>query len=100
MCVCLCNLHLLPLCIHEKKVNIFPPSLLQELREAAGEEEAEVAERMAEALLSEDLPDAVFGAAKAGPGMWASLVRVIEPIQGKTLHTIHLDQNEAAFRWV
>lgn len=55
---------------------------------------------MAEALLSEDLPDAVFGAAKAGPGMWASLVRVIEPIQGKTLHTIHLDQNEAAFRWV
>lgn len=53
---------------------------------------------MAEALLSEDLPDAVFGAAKAGPGMWASLVRVIEPIQGKTLHTIHLEQNEAAFR--
>lgn len=57
-----------------------------------------MAERMAEALLSEDLPDAVFGAAKAGPGMWASLVRVIEPIQGKTLHTIHLEQNEAAFR--
>lgn len=71
--------------------------MAEELREAAGEEEAEVAERMAEALLSEDLPDAVFGAAKAGPGMWASLVRVIEPIQGKTLHTIHLDQNEAAF---
>ena len=70
----------------------------QELREAAGEEEAEVAERMAEALLSEDLPDAVFGSPKAGPGMWASLIRIIEPIQGKTLHTIRLDQNEAAFR--
>ncbi|KAG0729789.1 Splicing factor 3B subunit 3 [Chionoecetes opilio] len=71
--------------------------MAEELREAAGEEGAEFAERMDEALLSEDLPDAVFGAAKAGPGMWASLVRVIEPIQGKTLHTIHLEQNEAAF---
>ncbi|XP_069937976.1 splicing factor 3B subunit 3 [Cherax quadricarinatus] len=71
--------------------------MAEELREAAGEEEAEVAERMAEALLSEDLPDAVFGAPKAGPGMWASLVRIIEPIQGNTLHMIRLDQNEAAF---
>ncbi|XP_071549273.1 splicing factor 3B subunit 3 [Panulirus ornatus] len=71
--------------------------MAEELREAAGEEEAEVAERMAEALLSEDLPDAVFGAPKAGPGMWASLIRIIEPIQGNTLHTIRLDQNEAAF---
>ncbi|KAB7499912.1 Splicing factor 3B subunit 3, partial [Armadillidium nasatum] len=71
--------------------------MAEELREAAGEEEAEVAERMAEALLSEDLPDAVFGAPKAGPGMWASLVRIIEPIQGNTLHTIRLEQNEAAF---
>ncbi|KAB7500474.1 Splicing factor 3B subunit 3 [Armadillidium nasatum] len=51
-----------------------------ELREAAGEEEAEY-----------------FGAPKAGPGMWASLVRIIEPIQGNTLHTIRLEQNEAAF---
>ncbi|XP_068246982.1 splicing factor 3B subunit 3 [Palaemon carinicauda] len=71
--------------------------MAEELREAAGEEEAEVAERMAEALLSEDLPDAVFGSPKAGPGMWASLIRIIEPIQGNTLHTIRLDQNEAAF---
>ncbi|XP_042209519.1 LOW QUALITY PROTEIN: splicing factor 3B subunit 3-like [Homarus americanus] len=71
--------------------------MAEELREAAGEEETEVADRMAEALLSEDLPDSVFGAPKAGPGMWASLVRIIEPIQGNTLHTIRLDQNEAAF---
>lgn len=71
--------------------------MAEELREAAGEEEAEVAERMAEALLSEDLPDSVFGSPKAGPGMWASLIRIIAPIQGTTMHTIRLEQNEAAF---
>ena len=53
---------------------------------------------MAEALLSEDLPDSVFGAAKAGPGMWASLIRIIEPIEGNTIFTVRLEQNEAAFR--
>ena len=72
-------------------------SFPQELREAAGEEEAEVAEKMADALLSEDLPDAVFGSPKAGPGMWASLLRLIEPIQGSTLHLHRFEQNEAAF---
>uniref|UniRef100_A0A2P2HZU1 Splicing factor 3B subunit 3 n=1 Tax=Hirondellea gigas TaxID=1518452 RepID=A0A2P2HZU1_9CRUS len=71
--------------------------MAEELREAAGEEEAEVAERMAEALLSEDLPDSVFGSPKAGPGMWASLLRLIEPIQGTTLHLHRFEQNEAAF---
>ncbi|KAK7070838.1 Splicing factor 3B subunit 3 [Halocaridina rubra] len=71
--------------------------MAEEVREAAGEEEAEAAERMAEALLSEDLPDSIFGSSKAGPGMWASLIRIIEPIQGNTLHTIRLEQNEAAF---
>ena len=52
---------------------------------------------MAEALLSEDLPDSVFGAPKAGPGMWASVIRIMEPISGRTLHMIPLEQNEAAF---
>ena len=53
---------------------------------------------MADALLSEDLPDAIFGAPKAGPGMWASLIRIIEPISGRTIDHIRLEQNEAAFR--
>ena len=53
---------------------------------------------MAEALLSEDLPEATFGAPKAGPGMWASLLRVVEPISGNTVHKVKLEQNEAAFR--
>lgn len=53
---------------------------------------------MAEALLSEELPDSVFGSPKAGPGMWASLLRLMEPIQGATLHLHRFEQNEAAFR--
>ena len=71
--------------------------MAEELREAAGEDEAEVAERMADALLSEDLPDSIFGSPKAGPGMWASLVRIMEPIQGNSLHITRFEQNEAAF---
>jgi len=71
--------------------------MAEELREAAGEEEREVADRMAEALLQEELPDAVFGSPKAGPGQWASLLRLMEPIQGKTLQLTRYEQNEAAF---
>jgi len=51
---------------------------------------------MAEAFLNEDLPEAVFGAPKAGSGMWASIIRVMDPVEGKTDHLIRLEQNEAA----
>lgn len=68
------------------------------MREAAGEDEMELANEMAEAFLSESLPENVFGAPKAGPGMWASCVRVLDPIQGETVQQIHLEQNEAAMR--
>ena len=66
--------------------------------EAAGEEEQQLAAEMAAAFLNENLPEDVFGAPKAGPGMWASLLRIINPISGKTIERIQLDQNEAAFR--
>jgi len=61
-----------------------------EMREAAGEDERELAEEMAEAFLSEDLPEDVFGAPKAGSGMWASCIRVLDPINGETLQQVRL----------
>ena len=38
----------------------------------------------------------VFGAPKAGAGMWASCIRLMNPINGNTLQVINLDQNDAA----
>ena len=55
---------------------------------------------MAEAFLSENLPENLFGAPKAGPGMWASCIRVLDPSEGNTLQQINLEQNEAAVRSV
>ena len=54
---------------------------------------------MAEAFLSENLPENMFGAPKAGPGMWASCIRVLDPSEGNTLQQINLEQNEAAVRF-
>lgn len=75
------------------------PLPLQEMVEAAGEDERELAAEMAAAFLNENLPEAIFGAPKAGAGQWASLVRLVNPIQGSTLDQVQLEQNEAAFRW-
>jgi splicing factor 3B subunit 3 len=51
---------------------------------------------MADAFLHEDLPDSNFGAPKAGPGMWASIVRIMDPVEGKTYFFYRFPQNEAA----
>lgn len=87
--------------------------------QTAGEDEQEAAAEAAEAFLAEELPEATFGAAKAGSGMWASCLRVMHPtevgvscvtversisdsshflLQGRTLDLVQFDQNEAAFR--
>lgn len=71
--------------------------MAEEMVEAAGEEEQELAAEMAAAFLNENLPENVFGAPKAGPGMWASVIRIINPISGSTLDKIQLEQNEAAY---
>jgi len=68
------------------------------MKEAAGEDERELAEEMSKAFMSEDLPDEVFGAPKAGAGMWASMIRIISPVKGNTVAKIPFDQNEAAHR--
>lgn len=72
---------------------------LQEMIEAAGEEEQELAAQMASAFLNENLPESVFGAPKAGMGMWASIMRIINPITRETLEKVQLEQNEAAYRY-
>ncbi|PWA33076.1 hypothetical protein CCH79_00013090 [Gambusia affinis] len=71
--------------------------MAEEMVEAAGEDERELAAEMAAAFLNENLPEAIFGAPKAGAGQWASLVRLVNPIQGTTLDQVQLEQNEAAF---
>uniref|UniRef100_T1J553 Splicing factor 3B subunit 3 n=1 Tax=Strigamia maritima TaxID=126957 RepID=T1J553_STRMM len=71
--------------------------MAEEMVDAAGEDERELATEMATAFLAENLPESVFGAPKAGPGMWASQIRIMEPIEGKTLEKMQFEQNEAAF---
>ncbi|KAL4078566.1 CPSF A subunit region-domain-containing protein [Scleroderma yunnanense] len=41
-------------------------------------------------------PD-VFGRVKAPTGTWASAIRIIDPVEAKTVAMVHLDNNEAAF---
>ncbi|KAG6375479.1 CPSF A subunit region-domain-containing protein [Boletus reticuloceps] len=38
-----------------------------------------------------------FGRCKAPAGTWASAIRIIDPVEAKTVALIHLDNNEAAF---
>ena len=62
--------------------------MAEEMREAAGEEEQELAKEMADAFLNEDLPESIFSAPKAGHGMWASTLRIMDPVQvmGSVIH--------------
>lgn len=73
---------------------------LQEMVESVNEDQREMAAEMAAAFLNEELPESTFGSPKAGSGMWASLIRVINPITGQTLDKVQLEQNEAAHRSV
>lgn len=71
--------------------------MAEEMVQTAGEYEEVAAAEAAENFLSEELPENVFGAPKAGAGMWASCLRVMHPTEGKTLELVQFDQNEAAF---
>lgn len=70
--------------------------MAEEMKEAAGEEEQELAIEMAEAFLNEDLPENIFSAPKAGHGMWASQLKIMNPVTGNLYKRIQLEQNEAA----
>lgn len=54
--------------------------MAEEMKEAAGEEEQELAKEMADAFLNEDLPESMFSSPKAGHGMWASTLRIMNPV--------------------
>lgn len=72
--------------------------MADEMREAAADlapDEQELAREMADAFVNEVYPESIFSAPKAGIGMWASVIRIIEPIHGHTIHKIKLTQNEA-----
>ena len=56
--------------------------------ESVTEEQREMAAEMAAQFLNEELPESTFGAPKAGAGMWASVLRIINPITGQTLDKI------------
>lgn len=71
--------------------------MAEEMVQSAGEDEQIAAAQAAEAFLAEDLPENIFGAPKAGSGMWASCLRIMHPSQGRTLDLVQFEQNEAAF---
>ncbi|CAG0912665.1 unnamed protein product [Notodromas monacha] len=70
--------------------------MAEEMKDAAGEEEVELAEEMAQAFINENLDESIFGAPKAGGGMWASQIRLMDPILGRTHKVVRMEQNEAA----
>ncbi len=71
--------------------------MAQEMIEAADDQDKELATETAKQFLNENLPENIFGAPKAAPGMWASLVRIMDPISLQTRTSFELEQNEAAF---
>ena len=44
-----------------------------------------------------NLPAEIFGRPKAPAGTWGSSIRIIDPIEAKTVAVIPLEDNEAAF---
>lgn len=79
----------------EETKNARKQQMAEEMRMAAGEEERELANEMANAFINEVLPEDVFSSPKAGVGLWASQIRALDPIHGQTLFKIPLTQNEA-----
>lgn len=81
----------------EKTKEIRKRQMAEEMVEVEGEEEQELAADMALAFLSENLPENIFGSPKGGSGMWASVIRIMDPIGEKTVFKVPLEQNEAAY---
>ncbi|KAJ3569371.1 hypothetical protein NP233_g5100 [Leucocoprinus birnbaumii] len=44
-----------------------------------------------------NLPPETFGRPKAPPGTWSSNIRILDPVDGKTISLYSLDNNESAF---
>ena len=79
----------------EETKNVRKKQMADEMREAAAEDEQELANEMADAFINEVLPEDIFSAPKAGHGMWAAQIRMMDPINGQTLCKVRLQQNES-----
>lgn len=79
----------------EETKNLRKQQMADEMKEAAGEDEQELANEMADSFLNEVLPEDIFSAPKAGYGMWASQIRIMDPVTGQTMFKVPLEQNEA-----
>lgn len=79
----------------EETKTVRKEQMAEEMREAAGDDEQELANEMANAFINETLPEDVFSSPKAGIGMWASHIRIMDPVHGQTINKIRLAQNDA-----
>lgn len=59
--------------------------------DAADDEDKEATREIAKTILAEE----TFGASKAANGMWASQLRVMDPISGETKFVYEFEQNES-----
>ncbi|KAF5328613.1 hypothetical protein D9619_011578 [Psilocybe cf. subviscida] len=69
------------------------------LSEAATEKKLQELRKQGKRIDEEiiNLPPDSFGRPKAAAGNWGSCIRVIDPVEGRTLSVINLEDNEAAF---
>ena len=71
--------------------------LAEQMIRDADTDEKKLAIEMANAFIQTKLPEQTFGAPKATPGMWASTIRIMDPLSKEMKDMIELEQNEAAF---
>ena len=71
--------------------------LAEQMIRDADTDEKKLAIEMANAFIQTKLSEQTFGAPKALPGMWASTIRIMDPLSKDVKGIIELEQNEAAF---
>lgn len=67
--------------------------MAQEMVSQAPAEDQQLAQEMAQQFVDEQLPEAAYGAPKAGVGMWSSIIRIVNAQSGTALQRIPLEQN-------
>lgn len=73
-----------------------PPPTQKIVGSVESEEDKAQAREVAAGFLNNPQPEDIFGAPKAGPGMWASLLRLMNPLSSESLQVCRFAQNEAA----
>ncbi|KAF9160181.1 Splicing factor 3B subunit 3 [Actinomortierella ambigua] len=69
----------------------------QQERAQNGEKEEEEQEEQEDQEEEQELDPVVFGYTRSKAGHWASMIRIVNPLEQTTTCEVHLDQNEAAF---